>query len=61
MGRGVKKAKTAVYIKKEKEENGGNENEEDEDGVFGCVPQALLEEEQANLDTMLNQDIDMVR
>ncbi|XP_034257022.1 ATP-dependent RNA helicase DDX54 [Thrips palmi] len=59
LGRGIQKAKTAMYIKKEKEENGDNENDEDADGVFGCVPQPLIEEEQANIDMMLIKDVEM--
>ena len=53
LGRGIKEAKNMLHIKKEKSEDGEDECDDVEDGVFGCVPQSLLEEEQANMDLFL--------
>lgn len=60
LGRGVKAAKHRVIVKKEKRETEVEEDNDIEDGVFGSVPQTLLEEEQANLDMILVQYSDMV-
>lgn len=61
LGRGIKKAQQTVVVKKEKLENGGTESDfEVEDGVFGCVPQALLEEEQANIEMFMRTFSDIV-
>ncbi|KAK3910911.1 ATP-dependent RNA helicase DDX54 [Frankliniella fusca] len=60
LGRGIKKAKHTVVIKKEKQENEKSNDDNDvEDGVFGRVPQSLLEEELANLEIILHQFSDM--
>ncbi len=61
LGRGVKKAKHSVHIKKEKQENETKDEDDSiEDGVFGRVPQALLEEELANLEILLRTHSDLV-